>query len=103
MLEAKKGYFVQSLAGHDKGKIYIIESVKEEYVYLVDGKYKLLDSPKKKKKKHVQITYKIDRELEEKLNAGLTVRDEDIKKAIKHYVNGFNSKKKEDFICQSQM
>lgn len=92
MLEAKKGYFVQSLAGHDKGKIYIIEDIKGEYVYLVDGKYKLLDSPKKKSKKHIQITYKIDKELEKKINAGLMVRDEDIKKAIKHYVNGFNSK-----------
>ncbi len=93
MLEVKRGYFVQSLAGHDKGKIYIIEEIKGEYVYLVDGKYKLLDSPKKKNKKHIQITYKIDKELEEKLNIGLTVRDEDIKKAIKHYVNGFNSKR----------
>lgn len=92
MLETKRGYFVQSLAGHDKGKIYIIEDIKGEYVYLVDGKYKLLDSPKKKNKKHIQITYKIDKELEEKLNGGLTVRDEDIKKAIKHYVNEFNSK-----------
>ncbi|MGN0465580.1 MAG: 50S ribosomal protein L14 [Lachnospiraceae bacterium] len=91
MLELKRGYFVQSLAGHDKGKIYIINDVKGEYVYLVDGKYKLLNSPKKKKKKHIQIIYKIDKELEEKLSAGLTVKDEDIKKAIKHYVNGFNS------------
>lgn len=91
MLELKRGYFVQSLAGHDKGKIYIINDVKGEYVYLVDGKYKLLNSPKKKKKKHIQIIYKIDKELEEKLSAGLTVKDEDIKKAIKHYMNGFNS------------
>lgn len=90
MLEAKKGYFVQSLAGHDKGKIYIIEKAKDEYVYLVDGKYKLLASPKKKKRKHVQLTYKIDEEIKQKLDAGLTLRDEDIKKAIKHYVGGFN-------------
>lgn len=90
MLEAKRGYFVQSLAGHDKGKIYVIEHVDDAYVYVVDGKYKLLDSPKKKKRKHIQITYKIDEELEQKINSNATLRDEDIKKAIKHYVGTFS-------------
>ncbi len=92
MLEVKKGYFVQSLAGHDKGKIYIVDRVEGEYIYVVDGKYKLLNSPKRKNRKHIQITYKIDEELKEKLSAELAIRDEDIKKAIKHYVSGFNSK-----------
>lgn len=90
MLEAKRGYFVQSLAGHDKGKIYVIEHTDDAYVYVVDGKYKLLDSPKKKKRKHIQITYKIDEELEQKINSNATLRDEDIKKAIKHYVGTFS-------------
>ncbi len=92
MLEVKKGYFVQSLAGHDKGKIYIVDRVEGEYIYVVDGKYKLLNSPKRKNRKHIQITYKMDEELKEKLSAKLALRDEDIKKAIKHYVSGFNSK-----------
>ena len=33
-----KGMFARSLAGHDKGKLYVISDVQEPYVFLVDGK-----------------------------------------------------------------
>ena len=35
--------------------MYVITKVEEAYVYLVDGKVRTLDKPKKKKKKHVQL------------------------------------------------
>ena len=31
-----KGMFARSLAGHDKGKLYVISDVQEPYVFLVD-------------------------------------------------------------------
>ena len=33
-----KGMFARSLAGHDKGRLYVISDVQEPYVFLVDGK-----------------------------------------------------------------
>lgn len=52
------GMLVKSKAGHDTGKIYVIADTDDAYVYLVDGKIRTLDKPKKKKKKHVQIILK---------------------------------------------
>lgn len=49
------GMLARSAAGHDKGKIYVIIAADSAYVYLVDGKVKTLDKPKKKKQKHIQI------------------------------------------------
>ena len=49
------GMLAKSKAGHDTGKIYVIADTDDAYVYLVDGKIRTLDKPKKKKKKHVQI------------------------------------------------
>ena len=49
------GMLAKSKAGHDKGRLYVIYGVDETYVYLVDGKIRTIDKPKKKKKKHVQI------------------------------------------------
>ena len=49
------GEFAKSKAGRDKDHLYIIVEEKEEYVYLVDGIYKLLEKPKKKKKKAYSI------------------------------------------------
>jgi len=44
----------KSKAGHDAGNIYIIVETDAQYVYLVDGKIRTLDRPKRKKRKHVQ-------------------------------------------------
>ena len=45
------GAFVKSVAGHDKGGYFFIIREEGEYIYLVDGKYRRLDCPKKKKKR----------------------------------------------------
>lgn len=49
------GMLARSTAGHDKSNIYVIIAEDSAYVYLVDGKVRTLDRPKKKKKKHIQI------------------------------------------------
>lgn len=49
------GMLAKSLAGHDKGSVYLIQYIEGEYVYLVDGKLKTIEKPKKKKQKHIQI------------------------------------------------
>ena len=68
-----KGMFARSLAGHDKGKLYVISDVQEPYVFLVDGKIRTAARPKKKKLIHVQPDYEMTD----------AVRDEDIRKALK--------------------
>lgn len=57
MRPVQKGMFARSLAGHDKGKLYVIVNVEEPYVYLADGKIRTLDRPKKKKLMHIQPDY----------------------------------------------
>lgn len=82
------GMFVKSKAGHDKNQIYMIYSETEECVYLVDGKLKTVDHPKKKSKKHVQLIHKfIDEESIRKLEASIPLQNETIKYAIKQYCN----------------
>lgn len=76
-----RGMMVWSLAGHDTGKLYVIIATDEQYVYLADGKIRQLESPKKKKRKHIQVMKQIPKEL-----AGLDwsiIKNEDIKRAVK--------------------
>lgn len=42
------GMMARSLAGHDKGKVYMVLDVKEPFVYLVDGKIRTGSSEKEK-------------------------------------------------------
>ena len=52
MVEFKTGGLARSLAGHDKGQLYIIIGVSGEYVTLSDGRKRPSDRPKRKNKKH---------------------------------------------------
>ena len=53
-MELKAGMLARSKAGRDKDCIYVIISVKDEYVYLSDGASKPLCQLKKKNRKHIQ-------------------------------------------------
>ena len=78
------GMFATSKSGHDKDSLYIILREEAEYVYVVDGKIRTLERPKKKNKKHIQIIKKHrDLTLTEALKEGSKVTDEQIKRAIK--------------------
>lgn len=43
----------RSRTGRDKGRIYVILSTDDSFVYLSDGKKRSADRPKKKNKKHL--------------------------------------------------
>ena len=50
------GNVVKSIAGHDEGKYYIVIKTDGDFAYLVDGKCKTIEKPKKKKLKHLKET-----------------------------------------------
>ena len=79
------GMTAVSLAGHDKGKTYVILSVDKNYVYLVDGSIRTLQNPKKKKLKHVQVNYTVVSWIQNILNADKKVYDSDIIRALREF------------------
>lgn len=83
MEQFEAGMLAKSLTGHDSGTLYVIIRVEEEYVYLVDGRIRTMDKPKKKKKKHVQIIKEIQQTVVEKLQNNQTIQNEEIKRIIK--------------------
>ncbi len=76
------GGYVVSSAGHDIDKIYVIIHMDNEYVYLVDGRIRTLDRPKKKKKNHVKMFNQSNQVLADKIITK-SVKNEEIKRAIK--------------------
>lgn len=78
------GNIAVSMAGHDKGSVYVIVKEDAEYVYLCDGNLKLLGKPKKKSRKHVAVNKTFDtQEAGKKLQRGEPVYDHEIKRIIK--------------------
>ena len=55
MLEVNVGDVVLSTKGRDVDQIYIVKAVENGYAYLVDGRGKTINKPKKKKFKHKEV------------------------------------------------
>lgn len=81
MGKAERGMMAWSLAGHDRGKLYVIVRADEEYVWLCDGRIRPLENPKKKRWKHIQVMKRIPEELE--AADWESIKDEEIKHSIK--------------------
>ena len=81
------GRVALSLKGHDKDSYFIILKEEGEYVYLADGKLRMLDKPKKKKKKHLEISSYISDDILEKLTNAQKILNSDIRKALELYKN----------------
>lgn len=85
------GRFAIATAGHDKGKCYVIFQMDSEYVYLVDGRIRTTNRPKKKKKMHINLRSESDQELADKIQQK-SVKNEEIKRAIKMLNSGISNK-----------
>lgn len=77
----QEGYIVKSLKGHDTDRVYVVASkVNEDFVLVVDGKYRKLDNPKLKRIKHLEVIR------ESELPAGLT--DKAVEKSLNRFREG---------------
>ena len=80
------GALAFSRAGHDKDGVFIIWKECGEYVYLVNGSDHSVGKPKRKNKKHVQITHMRDDSISERLKQGGTVTDEEVRHFIRRCI-----------------
>ena len=74
-----------SRAGHDKDALYVVLDHDDTYVWLTDGKKRPLESPKKKKWKHVQVIRHLPEEILAQLRS--FELDAHVRKILKDYRN----------------
>lgn len=51
----QSGSLVRSCAGHDKGSLMVVLAADESFVYVADGKHRMVEKPKRKKPKHLEL------------------------------------------------
>ena len=84
-MEILVGSMVRSKAGRDKGDLFIVIARDGEYAYLANGELRKVDSPKKKKLKHLQGSGKISEFIVNKLETVGKVTNSEVRKALAEY------------------
>ncbi|MGN0483229.1 MAG: RNA-binding protein [Lachnospiraceae bacterium] len=78
--------FAVSRAGHDKNHIYCVLKEEKDVVYLVNGKTKTIEHPKKKKKLHIQMIRRIPEFIQMQYQEGMKYDPEQaVRQALYEY------------------
>lgn len=84
-MDIQIGQIVYSKSGHDKGDTLMVFSVEGDCVYLVDGRRRRLEKPKRKKIIHIQPTSYIEEGIAGKIRREEYLLDAEIAKALRKY------------------
>ena len=81
-MEIAAANIVRSGAGHDKGKLFVVLAVEGEYLLLADGKSRKVDTPKRKKRRHVLFVSAEETRLSEKIKSSEKITDSELRRTL---------------------
>lgn len=86
MLNLEIGDIVKSISGRDKNNLFVVYKLEDNYAYLVDGKLRTIQNPKKKKLKHICRAGSKSETLKHKWQSGVKVLDAEIRNTINNLI-----------------
>lgn len=84
-MDIAKSNIVRSDAGRDKGKIFVVLAVEGEYLLLADGKSRKVESPKRKKRRHVLFVAEDESRLSEKIKGEERITNSELRRTLAAY------------------
>ncbi|MDD3346766.1 KOW domain-containing RNA-binding protein [Oscillibacter sp.] len=84
-MEIAKSDIVRSDAGRDRGKLFVVLAVEGEYLLLADGKCRKVESPKRKKRRHVLFVAADETRLSEKIKSEEKVSNSELRRTLAVY------------------
>ena len=84
-MEIAKSNIVRSSAGRDEGKYFFVLAVEGEYLLLADGKCRKVESPKRKKRRHVQFVASENSRVAEKIRSSEKITNSELRRALAAY------------------
>ena len=73
---------VMATSGREKGMLFYVLSMQENMLFLVNGKARTLENPKRKKCKHVQKVLRSETRVAEKLRNGDKVLNSELRRDL---------------------
>ena len=94
-MEIHKSDIVLSEAGRDKGMLFFVIDTDGVYVSLANGKERKLDTPKRKKLRHVRLVLRPDSSVAVKIRSGDRVLNIELRRELAIIGQEFNVQTKE--------
>ena len=82
-----EGLVVKSIAGRDKGDLFIVIRTDGEFAYIANGNLRKVDRPKKKKLKHLEATDFVSEFVKNRLETLGKVTNQELRNALAEYLN----------------
>ena len=90
-MDIGKSDMIVSLAGRDKGQFFFVVDTNGDFVLIADGKGRKLETPKRKKRKHIQKVLQADSRVAEKIRTGDKVLNSELRRELAVFSQTFNS------------
>ena len=84
-MEITRSNLVRSGAGRDKGKLFAVLAEEGVYLLLADGKSRKVNSPKRKKRRHVMFFAAEETRVSEKIKSNEKVTNSELRRTIAAY------------------
>ena len=81
-MDIVKSNIVKSTAGRDEGDLFFVLDTQEEFLLLADGKRRRVESPKRKKRKHVAFVGESHSVVAEKIRSSEKITNSELRKAL---------------------
>ena len=81
-MDIARSDIVRSAAGRDKGKLFFVLAVEEDYLLLADGRYRTLESPKRKKRRHTVFFARGEGRTAEKIRNDEKVTNSELRRTL---------------------
>ena len=87
-MDIVKSNIVKSTAGRDEGDLFFVLDIQEEFLLLADGKRRRVESPKRKKRKHVSFVGESHSVVAEKIRSSEKITNSELRKALAAFSGG---------------
>jgi ribosomal protein L14E/L6E/L27E len=84
-MEIASSNIVRSDAGRDKGKLFVVLATEGEFLLLADGKSRKVESPKRKKRRHVLFVAEDDSRLSDKIKSEEKITNSELRRTLAVY------------------
>ena len=81
-MDIAKSTIVKSVAGRDKGKLFFVLDMEEDFLLLADGKTRKVENPKRKKRKHAEFAMESDTRVAEKIRNGEKITNSEVRRTL---------------------